>query len=172
MIVKIKYGIAALIVVMLQTILKAIGIIITGSLSSMSETIDTFIDIFFVSIFLYSMIQSQKPADYEHMYGHSKIDPIGALIQGTILIVIYSLLIFNAIEAFLADTFEVDNPGLGLIIFAISFIVNIIFSRLLIWKGKKKKSLRICRSPLAVWKHLARRRREVWAALDGGKDAL
>ena len=83
---KIKFGLLTLLVIIFQSILKIYGVIITGSLSFLSETVDTLVDIIFVSILLYSLSQSQKPADYEHMYGHSKIDPIGALVQGIILI--------------------------------------------------------------------------------------
>ncbi|MBN1799861.1 MAG: cation diffusion facilitator family transporter [Candidatus Lokiarchaeota archaeon] len=138
---KIKYGVGAFIVVLFQTTLKAIGIVITGSLSFLSEAIDTFIDIGFVSILLYSMIQSQKPADYEHMYGHSKIDPIGALVQGLVLIMVYIILVFNAFQALIRRDFGVENPGFGLILLIISLLVNIIFSRFLMWKGKKQKSI-------------------------------
>ncbi len=138
---KIKYGVAAFVVVLFQTTLKAIGILITGSLSFLSEAIDTFIDIGFVTILLYSMVQSEKPADYEHMYGHSKMDPIGALVQGLVLIMVYALLIFNALQAFIGGNFSVENPGFGLIILVVSLSVNIVFSRFLIWKGKKKKSV-------------------------------
>ena len=83
---KIKYGLLSLGVILFQSVLKIYGVIITGSLSFLSETVDTFVDIIFVSILLYSLSQSQKPPDFEHMYGHSKIDPIGAMVQGIILI--------------------------------------------------------------------------------------
>jgi cation diffusion facilitator family transporter len=139
--IKIKYGIAAIFIVIFQSILKLIGVLITGSLSFLSETIDTLIDIFFVSLTFYSIYMSQKPADYEHMYGHSKIDSIGALTQGIILTIIYVLLAFNAIQVLLAQNFVVENPTLGLQLLIISMVVNLLFSIILIFQGKKSKSL-------------------------------
>jgi len=139
--IKFKFGILSLIIILFQSSIKLFGVLITGSLSFLSETADTFTDILFVSITLYSLHSSQKPADYEHMYGHSKIDSISGLIQGVILMNIYVLLIYNAIQVIIARRFEVSNPEFGLIILIISFIVNLIFSRILISKGKQQKSL-------------------------------
>lgn len=113
----------------------------TGSLSFLAETVDTLVDIVFVSILLFSLSQSQKPPDLEHMYGHSKLDPLGGLVQGIILITIYVLLIYNAILVILSGPYTISNPEIGVQILIISFFVNIIFSRILIWEGRKRKSL-------------------------------
>ena len=137
---KIKFGILSLCVIIFQSVLKLIGVIITGSLSFLSETVDTIIDIVFVSITLYTLSQSQKPPDYEHMYGHLKIDSIGAMIQGIILINLYILLIFIAVQAIVTESYTVANPDIGLLILIISFSVNLIFSRILIREGKRRKS--------------------------------
>jgi cation diffusion facilitator family transporter len=75
------------------------------------------------------------------MYGHSKIDSISGLIQGVTLMNIYVVLIYNAIQVFISNRFEVLNPEFGLIILIISFIVNLTFSRILISVGREQKSL-------------------------------
>jgi len=71
--IKIKYGIIAVFIILFQSILKVLGVVVTGSLSFLSETVDTLTDIFFVSLTLYSLYNSQKPPDFQHMYGHSKL---------------------------------------------------------------------------------------------------
>ena len=139
--IKIKFGIAAFFVILIQSIIKVSGVLITGSLGFLSETIDTLTDIFFVILTVYSIYLSQKPPDYEHMYGHKKIDSIGGLIQGIILINLYGIIIFTAIQSLMQGTYDFTNPGLGLQLIIISFIINITFSRILIWQGKKQNSL-------------------------------
>ncbi|NVM16552.1 MAG: cation diffusion facilitator family transporter [Candidatus Lokiarchaeota archaeon] len=139
--IKIKYGLIAFFIILIQSSLKTVGVLITGSLSFLSETIDTLTDIFFVSLTLYSLYVSQKPPDFEHMYGHSKIDSLGGLVQGVILVNIYSVLIFVAIQTIFTGSFGIINPGLGFLILLISFIINLVFSRILIWQGKKQNSL-------------------------------
>lgn len=139
--IKIKYGIIALFIILIQSILKTVGVLITGSLSFLSETVDTLTDIFFITLTIYALYVSQKPPDFEHMYGHSKIDSLGGLVQGVILINIYCILVFIAIQTILTSSFRIINPDLGLIILIISFIINLIFSRILIWQGKRQNSL-------------------------------
>ncbi len=138
---KFKFGLYALIVIIFQSILKITGVLLTHSLSFLSETMDTITDIFFVSLTLVALKKSDKPPDFEHMYGHSKIDSIGALIQGIVLTNLYVLLIYNSIFTFLSGKYFVENAELGLEFLIVSFLVNIIFSRYLIWQGKKRKSL-------------------------------
>ncbi len=137
---KLKFGISSLLVIIFQSALKIYGVIITGSLSFLSETVDTIVDIVFVSITLYSIKHSQKPPDYEHMWGHSKTDPVGALIQGIILINLYIILIFYALLVITSGEYQITSPDIGLQILIISFLVNIIFSRILIWQGRRNKS--------------------------------
>jgi cation diffusion facilitator family transporter len=139
--IKIKYGIIAFFIILIQSSLKTVGVLITGSLSFLSETVDTLTDIIFVSLTLYSLYVSQKPPDFEHMYGHSKIDSLGGLVQGVVLINIYCVLIFIAIQTILTSSFGIINPDLGFLILIISFIINLIFSRILIWQGKRQNSL-------------------------------
>jgi len=139
--IKLKFGIISLVVIIFQSILKLYGAILTNSLSFLSETLDTFTDIGFISLTLYSLYQSQKPPDYQHMYGHGKIESIGALIQGVILLNLYGLLIIYAIQAIIEQMYQTSNPVIGIQLLIISILLNLIFSRLLIWQGKRRRSL-------------------------------
>ncbi|MFX1493993.1 MAG: cation diffusion facilitator family transporter [Promethearchaeota archaeon] len=139
--IKLKFGISAFIVILLQSGLKLFGVVITGSLSFLSETVDTLSDIVFVFLTIFSIYISQRPPDFEHMYGHSKMDSIGAMIQGVFLITTYIFLIINAIQVIIGQSYIVNNPSFGFQILIISFIINVVFSRILIWQGKKRKSL-------------------------------
>lgn len=139
--IKVKFGFLALIIILIQSSIKLIGVLITGSLSFLSETVDTLTDIFFVSLTIFALYQSQKPPDFEHMYGHSKIDSVGAMIQGIILINIYVLLIINAIISIISQSNEVVNADIGFFLILVSFGINLTFSRYLIFQGKKRESL-------------------------------
>ena len=139
--IKIKYGIIAFFIILIQSSLKLVGVILTGSLSFLTETVDTLTDLFFVLLTIYSLYVSQKPPDFQHMYGHTKMDSVGGLVQGIILINVYGVLIFIAIQTILTSSYGIINPDLGFVILTISFIINIVFSRVLIRQGKKQKSL-------------------------------
>ncbi|TXT66707.1 MAG: conserved membrane protein of unknown function [Promethearchaeota archaeon] len=138
---KLRFVFLSLLVVLFQSTIKIIGVIYTQSLGFLSETVDTLVDIFFVSLTLYSIHLSQRPADFEHMYGHEKIDSLGAILQGLILTMIYGILIFNAIQAIVSQSGDVENPAMGFQLLLVSIIVNFTTSQVLIWQGKKKGSL-------------------------------
>ena len=126
--IKIKLGIIAFFIILIQSSLKLLGVILTGSLSFLSETVDTLTDFFFIFLTIYSLYISQKPPDFEHMYGHSKIDSIGGLIQGIILINLYCILIYLAVQTILTNAYGIMNPDLGFQLLIISFIINLTFS--------------------------------------------
>ncbi|KON27621.1 hypothetical protein AC481_04375 [miscellaneous Crenarchaeota group archaeon SMTZ-80] len=67
------------------------------------------------------------------------MDSIGAMIQGVFLITTYFFLILNAIQVIIRQSYIVSNPNFGFQILIISFLINIIFSRILISQGKKRK---------------------------------
>ena len=117
---KIKFALAAFFIIIIQSIIKLIGVIITGSLTFLSESVDTLTDILFVSLTIYSIYMSLKPPDYEHMYGHSKIDSVGAMIQGILLVNLYFFIIFRAVQVIIKQSYGIDNPNLGLQLLLIS----------------------------------------------------
>ncbi|MFX1411807.1 MAG: cation diffusion facilitator family transporter [Promethearchaeota archaeon] len=138
---KIKFGILAFIVILVQSLIKVIGVILTGSLSFLSETVDTLTDIIFVSLTIYSIHLSLKPPDFQHMYGHTKVDSVGAMLQGIILANVYVFLIIGAFQVILKKSSTISNPDFGLLLLIISFIINLFFSRFLMWQGKRRNSL-------------------------------
>ncbi|MFW9939360.1 MAG: cation diffusion facilitator family transporter [Candidatus Thorarchaeota archaeon] len=138
---RVKFGILALLIIIIQSAIKLLGVLLTGSLSFLSETVDTLLDIIFVSLTIYSIQLSLKPPDYQHMYGHTKVDSIGAMVQGIILINIYIYIIIRAIQVIFENSSRIINPDIGLQLLIVSFIINLFFSRFLIWEGKKRNSL-------------------------------
>ncbi|MFX1314580.1 MAG: cation diffusion facilitator family transporter [Promethearchaeota archaeon] len=138
---KIKFGLLAFFIILIQSSIKVIGVILTGSLSFLSETIDTLIDIIFVSLTIYSIYLSLKPPDYQHMYGHTKVDSVGAMMQGIILANIYVFLIIRAVQVILEKSSTIAHPDAGLLLLITSFIINLFVSRFLMWQGKKRNSL-------------------------------
>lgn len=56
-----------------------------GSLAIISDGAHALLDAFATLICLYATRASLKPPDAEHMYGHEKLEPLGSLIAGLIL---------------------------------------------------------------------------------------
>ncbi|GAB4321782.1 MAG: cation diffusion facilitator family transporter [Promethearchaeota archaeon] len=138
---RLKFAVAALVVVAFQSALKIYGSWLTGSMSMLSETADTLVDVGFVGITVYSLYQSGKPADHEHHFGHKRVEAISSLFQGTILVTLYGFLTFSAARVLFTGAASVESPGLGAVVVLVSFCVNVAFSRVLIARGKAHKSV-------------------------------
>ncbi|MHA1732479.1 MAG: cation diffusion facilitator family transporter [Promethearchaeota archaeon] len=140
---RLKFAVLSLAVVVFQSMLKLYGALVTRSMSFLSETLDTLTDIGFTSITIYTIVQAAKPPDMEHMFGHEKVEAIGGILQGVILLNLYGFLLVNAIRVILLSGYAVIRPELGIELLVISLSVNLVFSRILIWQGRKTGSVAI-----------------------------
>jgi divalent metal cation (Fe/Co/Zn/Cd) transporter len=69
----------------LQTVLKLIGAVITGSVSLLSEGLHSLSDVLSSFISFVSVRASSAPPDEEHPYGHGKIDTLAGLSEAIVL---------------------------------------------------------------------------------------
>jgi len=86
----------------------------TKSLSFLVELSDSVIDLIAVSITFIALKESQKEPDYEHMYGHNKINSFAAFLQGLLILGLYGGLLYSAIKKLiLKDEIVPENTLLG-----------------------------------------------------------
>lgn len=138
--VRLQFAVAGLAMVLLQSALKVIGMVLTGSFSVAAETVDTLVDVGFSALTIYGTYQRVQPPDLEHMYGHRKVESVATLVQGLILVNLYGILVVTTVRVLLAGPIAITNPGVGLWILATSFGLNVGFSRYLIREGRKRDS--------------------------------
>ena len=62
-------------------VLKVAVGIITGSLSTLAQAADSFLDLFAVAITFLAIRIATKPADEKHPFGHGKAENIAAVVQ-------------------------------------------------------------------------------------------
>jgi len=138
-----KKAYAALVSVISNTsliTLKVIAGVLSGSVSIISEAIHSGIDLV-ASIIAYCSVKiSSKPPDYEHPYGHGKIENFSGLIEG-LLIFIAAFLIIKEGVAKLINPSEVGETWIGIIIMFVSAIVNVIVSKYLYKVAKEEDSM-------------------------------
>ena len=86
-------SVAALLVVMKMTV----GIL-SGSVAVLASAIDSFLD-FIVSLFnFYALNTSQKAPDENFNFGRSKIEPLAAVIEGTVISISALFILYEAIS--------------------------------------------------------------------------
>jgi len=120
--------------------LKVFAGILSGSVSIISEAIHSGIDLIASFIAYCSVKISSKPPDYEHPYGHGKIENFSGLIEG-LLIFIAAFFIINEAVVKLINPSEVGETWIGIIIMFVSAIVNVVVSKFLYKVAKEEDSM-------------------------------
>lgn len=125
-----KAGAAKLLigVVISLILLKAAMVWLTGSISIFAQATDSLLDLFAGIVTLLAIRIATKPADAEHPYGHGKVEDIGGMVQGVLILGASGLIIYSSIRRILEGaTIELAEAGMGVML--VSMIVSILLSR-------------------------------------------
>jgi len=118
----------SLIVVTGLIALKAVVAVITGSISILAQTADSFLDLFAIGITFFAISIATKPADKEHPFGHGKVENIAAVVQAVLIFTAAGLIIYSAVRRIiLGTTIELSEAGIGVML--VSIIASFFLSR-------------------------------------------
>ena len=140
---KVQYFVTALTIVVF--LLKVVTYILTHSLSVLSDSLESVVNIVATIVGSYSLLVASKPKDKDHPYGYGKAEFISAAFQGTLIIGIGCLIIYKAIDSFI-HPFSLQNLNNGIWLVVIIAIINLVTALVLNRIGKKNKSLAILAS--------------------------
>ncbi len=130
----------ALAVVLGLVVLKAVIAAITGSISILAQTVDSFLDLLAVVITVFSIGIAAKPADKEHPFGHGKIENISATVQAILIFTAGGLIIYSAVNRIVSGAvIELTEAGIGVMV--VSIVVSILLSRHLLKVSRATDSL-------------------------------
>ena len=127
--------------VLLVLLIKISISFITDSLSFFAELSDSIIDFIAVLITFFALKESRKEADFQHMFGHYKINSFAGLLQGFLIIGLYLLVIIKSIEKILSDSIETPKNNLWVAL-SLMLTLGMVFgvSRKILQIGKKYKN--------------------------------
>lgn len=113
---------------------------LTKSVSILTDTLESTINILAGLFSLYSLFISSKPKDRDHPYGHGKIEFISAGVEGGLITIAGFIIIFESIKN-LFIPHSISKLDYGIVLVTASGFVNYILGVIAIQKGKKNKSL-------------------------------
>lgn len=120
--------------------LKFIAFFLTGSVGLLSDAFESIVNLV-ASIMAFFMLKiAEKPADREHMYGHSKAEYFSSIVEG-ILILIAALSITVAAVNRILNPKNLDQISIGIFISIFASIINLVVGLVLIKNGKKHHSI-------------------------------
>lgn len=134
----------------------AVGLAI-GSVSVLSEAIHSGVDLVAALIAWVAVGMSGKPADFDHPFGHGKIENLSGSLEALLIFVAAGWILVEATRKLLNGS-PLDAPAAGLWIMLVSALLNFGVSRLLFKVGRETHSVAL---QADAW-HLAT---DVWTSL-------
>ena len=120
--------------------LKVVVGISSGSLGILAEAAHSGLDLVAALVTYFAVSVSSKPADAQHPYGHGKIENLSALFEAILLLATCAWIIREAVHRLAAGKVDVDASIWAFGVMAISIVVDISRSRMLLRMANKHKS--------------------------------
>jgi len=118
----------ALIAIIGLIVVKVVVAVITGSLSISAQAMDSFLDLFAITVTFFAVRIAVTPADEEHPFGHGKVEGIAAIVQAVLIFTAGGFIIYSAVRRITGDAaIELTEAGMGVMLFSI--VVSIFLSR-------------------------------------------
>ena len=113
---------------------------LTKSVTVLTDALESTVNVVAGFIGLYSVILSSKPRDANHPYGHGKIEFISSAIEGTLIMAAAVMICYEGVMQ-LIHPVALHKLDVGIIIVAITGVINFGVGQYAIALGKKNKSL-------------------------------
>lgn len=136
-------------VAVLLFIIKMVAFWVTQSVAILTDALESTVNVIAGFIGLYSLYIASKPRDENHPYGHGKAEFLSAAVEGTLIIVAGLVIIYESVLHFIYPQ-ELQQLDRGIILVALTAVVNFIVGFISIRNGKKNNSLAL----VASGKHL------------------
>lgn len=120
--------------------IKGYAYLKTGSAAILSDAAESVVHVIAVAFAAYSLYRSQKPADAEHRYGHTKITFVSAGFEGLMIILAAIFIIYESIRKWVYGL-EIQNLDTGLLLTGAALLINGALGYYLIIVGKRRDSL-------------------------------
>ncbi|MDP2729896.1 MAG: cation diffusion facilitator family transporter [Dehalococcoidales bacterium] len=130
----------ALLVVIGLITFKAIVAFLTGSISIIAQTVDSFLDLIAISLIGFAITVASRPADEEHPFAHGKVEGIAAGAQAAMIAAAGGWIIYSAFQRIIAGSeIELTEAGMGIML--VSIVVSIFLSRHLLKVARATSSI-------------------------------
>ena len=130
-------------------LVKVLAYFITHSVAILTDALEGTVNVVAGLIGLYSLYIAAKPRDENHPYGHGKAEFLSAAVEGTLISIAGIVIIFESVRGLIHPK-PIEKLDYGIILVAITAVVNYIVGYIGIRRGRKNNSLAL----IASGKHL------------------
>lgn len=137
-----RYILISLVVSIIVTAGKFIAYFKTGSVAVLSDALESIINVLAALFACYSVYLTAKPRDKNHPYGHGKVEFFSIGFEGGMITIAGLLILYNAVDYFISPR-TLNGLNSGIIILAVTGLINLLLGLFLIRSGKKLPSITI-----------------------------
>ncbi len=130
---------------------------LTGSVGLLSDAAESVVNLVAALVALYALSVAARPADGDHMFGHSKAEYFSAAIEGQMIFIAAVVILWTSAQRFL-DPQPLENVGIGLLVSVVASAINGLVAMVLLRAGRAHRSLTL----VADGKHLMT---DVWTSV-------
>ncbi len=116
--------------------LKGAAYFMTGSVSLLSDALESFVNLAGALLALVMLIVAARPPDDDHAYGHGKAEYFSSGAEGAMILVAAGSIAFAAIQRLIHPQ-PLEQIGIGLFVTAVAALINL-FAALAIRRAARK----------------------------------
>lgn len=121
-------------------IIKFIAYYYTFSVAILTDALESIVNVVAGFIGLYSLYIAAQPRDSNHPYGHGKAEFLSAAIEGTLIGIAGLTILYKAIYQLIYPV-ELKQIDLGILLIAITAVINYGVGTFCVIRGKKNNSV-------------------------------
>ncbi len=114
--------------------------ILSGSIAVLASAIDSFLDLLISAFNYFALHNAEKPADDKFNFGRSKLEPLAAVIEGTIISVSALFILYQALSN-IVHTTELKHINESVVVMVISIILTAFLVLFLNYIAKKTDNM-------------------------------
>jgi cation diffusion facilitator family transporter len=136
----IRYAWLSVAAALLTFFLKLLSWKVTGSVSLLSDALESLANLAAAFIAMASLSVAARPADDDHAYGHTKAEYFASGIEGALILIAAGGIGWNAVDRLMTPT-PLDQPLLGIALSGAASLVNLAVARVLFTVGRRHHSV-------------------------------
>lgn len=135
-----RYGWLAVATAVATIALKAGAWLVTGSVGLLADAAESIVNLVAAIVALIALKVAALPADKNHNFGHTKAEYLSAGVEGLMIFIAASSIIFFGIQRLLHPQ-PLEQVGIGLAISVVASVLNGVVATQLIRAGKRHNSI-------------------------------
>ena len=152
-----RFMLLSLAAAVVTIVLKVAAAVITGSVGFLSDARESGVNLVAAVVALFALRVAARPSDASHHFGHGKAEYLSALVEGAMIFVAATAIVWTSIQRLLAPA-PVTQPGIGLALSTLASLINLAVGLTLQRVGRAHRSMTL----VADGKHLLT---DVWTSV-------